>query len=580
MNYGFLIDNRKCIGCHACSTACKSENEVPLGVNRTWVKYTEKGVFPDTRRYFQVTRCNHCANPPCVHICPVTAMYQRQDGIVEFDPARCIGCKACMQACPYDAIYIDPDTHTAAKCHYCAHRVDVGLEPACVVVCPEHAILAGDLDDPSSEIARTLATQQVRVRKPEQGTQPKLFYIDAEEAAIVPGLARQDGLLWATWPDHGLGDWRVPSTGSGHGPSTGSEQGPIHIGEGRMAGALMRSAGMGMPMPPPRGSGIPMPRTGMPMSPPRGSGLPMPRETYNVPHRIPWHWQVPAYLVAKAIGAGAFIVAAVGVALGLFPASPLFTTIAAFVSLVFIGINTGLLVWDLDRPERFWTILIRPQWKSWLARGAFILIGFSIVGGLYFLSQLANPAPLRFGGYSLQFSNLLLWPGVILAILSAVYTAFLFAQAEGRDLWQSTLLPWHLFVQSVMAGAAALILASLFLGLASNGMGMPLPRALAWTFGLSLLVNLLITLGGEFGVPHASHVAAAAAHMITQGRYRNHYWGSLAFGLALPLVLTVFASARHGEAAAALAAASGLSLAGLFVYEWAFVMAPQEVPNN
>ena len=127
MNYGFLIDNRKCIGCHACSTACKSENEVPVGVNRTWVKYTEKGVFPNTRRYFQVTRCNHCANPPCVRICPVTAMYQRQDGIVEFDPTRCIGCKACMQACPYDAIYIDPDTHTAAKCHYCAHRTDVGL---------------------------------------------------------------------------------------------------------------------------------------------------------------------------------------------------------------------------------------------------------------------------------------------------------------------------------------------------------------------------------------------------------------------------------------------------------------------
>src|SRR3989304_259737 len=217
MNYGFLIDNRKCIGCHACSTACKSENEVPLGVNRTWVKYTEKGVFPDTRRYFQVTRCNHCANPPCVHICPVTAMYQRGDGIVEFDPARCIGCKACMQACPYDAIYIDPDTHTAAKCHYCAHRVDVGLEPACVVVCPEHAILAGDLDDPHSEIARAVATQQVRVRKPEQGTQPKLFYINAEEASITPTLAAQGrGLLWAPWPDHGLGGWG----------------GPLHIGEG------------------------------------------------------------------------------------------------------------------------------------------------------------------------------------------------------------------------------------------------------------------------------------------------------------------------------------------------------------
>src|SRR6476646_6379520 len=164
MNYGFLIRNDRCIGCHACSTACKSENEVPLGVNRTWVKYVETGAFPNNRRHFQVTRCNHCANQPCVRICQVSAMYQRDDGIVEFNPDACIGCKACLQACPYDAIYIDPDSGTAAKCHYCAHRTDVGLEPACVVVCPVHAILAGDLNDRNSEISRALATQRVRSR--------------------------------------------------------------------------------------------------------------------------------------------------------------------------------------------------------------------------------------------------------------------------------------------------------------------------------------------------------------------------------------------------------------------------------
>ena len=516
MNYGFVIDNRKCIGCHACSTACKSENEVPIGVYRTWVKYTEKGVFPDTRRYFQVTRCNHCANPPCVRICPVTAMYQRKDGIVEFDPARCIGCKACMQACPYDAIYIDPDSHTAAKCHYCAHRVDVGLEPACVVVCPEHAILAGDLDDPKSEISRAVATQQVRARKPEQGTQPKLFYIDAEEASIVPTLARQDsGMLWAEWPDHGQGDWR----------------GPIHIGDGNMASALVGSAAA-------------------------------PRETYNVPHKIPWHWQVPSYLTAKSIGAGAFIVAAVGVALGLLPATPLFTTIAAFVSLLFIGVNTGLLVWDLDRPDRFWTILIRPQWKSWLARGAFILVGFSGVGGLFFLGHLFSMGDL---------ANLLLWPGVVLAVLSATYTAFLFSQAEGRDLWQSTLLPWHLFVQAVMAGAAALLIAGAMAGLTLDA-----TNVLAWTFGLSLLVNLLITVGGEFAVPHASSVAAAAAYMITRGKYARWYWFSLIVGVVVPLICIPLFWGRPPL----LAITGVLSLVGLFTYEWAFVMAPQEVPNN
>ena len=186
MNYGFVIDNSKCIGCHACSTACKSENEVPLGVNRTWVKYVETGTFPNARRHFQVTRCNHCANPPCVRICPVTAMYQRVDGIVEFDPEVCIGCKACMQACPYDAIYIDPNHGTAAKCHYCAHRTDVGLEPACVVVCPVHAIISGDMDNSGSEISHVLATNRVTVRKPEQGTAPKLFYIEGNDIAMHP----------------------------------------------------------------------------------------------------------------------------------------------------------------------------------------------------------------------------------------------------------------------------------------------------------------------------------------------------------------------------------------------------------
>ncbi len=517
MNYGFLIDNRKCIGCHACSTACKSENEVPLGVNRTWVKYTEKGVFPDTKRHFQVTRCNHCADPPCVEVCPVTAMYQRDDGIVEFNPDTCIGCKACIQACPYDAVYIDPESHTAAKCHFCAHRVDVGLEPACVVVCPEHAILAGDLDDPASEIARTVAAEPVRVRKPEQGTKPKLFYIDAEETSIVPMLARQDdGMLWAQWPDHGDGDWR----------------GPIHIEDGRMAGALLRSKEEA-------------------------------RETYNVPHRIPWHWQVPAYLVAKAIGAGAFIVAAVGMALGVLPRTPLFTTVATFLSLLFIAINTGLLVWDLDRPERFFSVLIRPQWRSWLAKGAYVLVGFSAIAGVIFLLQVTAME-------SLWSSPFLVWPAVVLAVLAAVYTGFLFGQCEGRDLWQAKLLPFHMFVQSIMAGTAILLVAGMFTEISIEAL-----TALRWVFASSLLANALVTILADLAARHPTAVAAVAGRMMTHGKYSTHYWGSVFVGLVLPLATALLLPTVPMLGFAAL-----LSLGGLFAYEWAFVMAPQEVPNN
>ena len=117
-------------------------------------------------------RCNHCSDAPCVAICPTRALYRRKDGIVDFDTDRCIGCKSCMQACPYDALYIDPGENTAQKCNYCVHRVEVGLEPACVVVCPEQSIIAGDLDNPSTRIARLVATEQTFVRAPEQNTKP------------------------------------------------------------------------------------------------------------------------------------------------------------------------------------------------------------------------------------------------------------------------------------------------------------------------------------------------------------------------------------------------------------------------
>jgi Fe-S-cluster-containing dehydrogenase component len=129
-------------------------------------------------------RCNHCTDAPCVEICPTTALFKRTDGIVDFDTDRCIGCKSCMQACPYDALYIDPGENTAQKCNYCVHRVEVGIEPACVVVCPEQAIVAGDLDDPSTKIAQMVKTEQLSQRAPEQGTNPNLWYRGADEANI------------------------------------------------------------------------------------------------------------------------------------------------------------------------------------------------------------------------------------------------------------------------------------------------------------------------------------------------------------------------------------------------------------
>ena len=209
-----VLDQTRCIGCHACTTACKSENSVPLGVTRTYVKSVEVGVFPQVRRSFQVTRCNQCSDAPCVAACPTKAMYRREDGIVDFDKSICIGCKACMAACPYDAIFINPEDHSAEKCNFCAHRLDVGLEPACVSVCPTGAILVGDLADPESPVARIVQREAVTVRRAEKHTRPGVFYKGAHQATLDPLAARRpDGDLYA-WATQGGGG--AQQVGSGH----------------------------------------------------------------------------------------------------------------------------------------------------------------------------------------------------------------------------------------------------------------------------------------------------------------------------------------------------------------------------
>jgi Fe-S-cluster-containing dehydrogenase component/formate-dependent nitrite reductase membrane component NrfD len=574
MNYGFVIDNRKCIGCHACSTACKSENEVPLGVYRTWVKYVETGAYPDVRRHFQVTRCNHCANPPCVRICPVTAMYQRADGIVEFDPRVCIGCKACMQACPYDAIYIDPESHTAAKCHYCSHRVELGLEPACVVVCPEHAIIAGDMDDPNSEISRILATQKVTVRKPEQGTAPKLFYIEGNDWSLHPTATERapETFMWAdVIPLHA----RPHSNGHAHGAQNGHAVGAeAAVASGALYPTTTKTAKSGVMIREPQPQGDPV---GGPIHIGRGRMAEhMVQVAYNAQHKIPWHWPVPAYLVTKGIGAGVFMLLTLAFGLGLSPFDGAVASVSGFVSLLFIAATTGLLVYDLERPERFLSIVFRPQWKSWLTRGAFLLIGFSGIAGLWWLLETAALFNLLPAELSAALRLPLLWVGGMLAVGAAVYTAFLFGQAEGRDLWQSPLLPFHLVVQALMVGAGMLLVLDLFL---------TMPEALTqftrMVFGVALLVDLFVTLVGEFSMPHATELAARAAHEISRGRYRRYFWqGSVLLGHVAPLAFMVLTFLFAPIAPLSAALAGLCAIAGLYFFEYAFVMAPQELPNS
>ncbi|HUS00017.1 MAG TPA: 4Fe-4S dicluster domain-containing protein, partial [Pyrinomonadaceae bacterium] len=386
MNYGFIIDNRKCIGCHACTVACKAEHEVPVGVNRTWVKYIEKGSFPDTRRLFSVMRCNHCADAPCVEICPVESLFTRADGIVDFDERRCIGCKACTQACPYDAIYMHPDDHTSAKCNYCTHRVDIGLEPACVNVCPEHAIISGDMDNPSSEISRLLAREAVSVRKPEKGTNPKLFYIDGDKASLDP-TAANPGTDYM---------WSSQSSGVGH--QVGQTVGP--------SGSTNWTA-VGTPKPGGLVQIAPRKKEGQTNSPSYGA-----RRVYDAPNKgVLWGWEVSAYVWTKAIAAGAYLIPFLFM---LFNETPIrLKMVGAAISFVFLAVTGVLLVMDLGRPERFIYTLLRPQWRSWLTRGSYIITIFGAIltawWAAFFMKQFSILPTIE----SL---------GIIPAILTAVYT--------------------------------------------------------------------------------------------------------------------------------------------------------------
>lgn len=489
MKYGFIIDNRKCIGCHACTVACKQEHDLPIGVNRTWVKYVEKGEFPNTRRIFSVQRCNHCTNAPCVEICPVSALWTRKDGIVDFDGDRCIGCKACMQGCPYDAIYIHPDNMTAAKCNYCAHRVEVGLAPPCVNVCPEHAIIAGDMDDASTEISQMLSRFQVQVRKPQKGTEPNVFYIEGDAASLNPTYTTTpEGYMWSEIPK------RV-----------------YQIAPPRLEQAEMEA-----------------------------------RRVYDQgqSHQESWGWKVGAYLWTKSIAAGIPLFALV---VTLYAKALHFSLVQLLASIFFLAVTTVLLVVDLKQPKRFHYIVFRPQWKSWLTRGAFILIGFGLLLGLDLLFGFILPNE---DAYFISFCCT-----VLFAFGSAVYSAFLFWQAKGRDFWQSPLLAVHLIVMALLAGASMTAM-----------LDDSIP-AISGVITISVILNAMLIAFDLLAV-HSTEDAKIAAKAV---HHKNplFWFGAVLIGMIAPLALVMLD--KPGPAGIA-------ALLGLLAYERVWIRAGQVVP--
>ncbi len=177
-----VIDLRKCFGCHGCSVACKTQNDVPLGVWRNGVITTEKGKYPNVKRQFLPVLCNHCENTPCAKGCPTSAIVHDENGIVQQLEDRCIGCGYCIQTCPYKMRFKHPTKKVANKCNFCSERLDQGLQPACVNTCNAGARYIGDLNDPDSEVSKLIAHNPVKTLLPEQNTKPKVFYIGLDDS--------------------------------------------------------------------------------------------------------------------------------------------------------------------------------------------------------------------------------------------------------------------------------------------------------------------------------------------------------------------------------------------------------------
>ncbi len=491
--------------------ACKSEHDVPLGVNRTWVKYIETGTFPDVARKFNVMRCNQCDDAPCMTICPTSALFRSDNGVVDFQDDDCIGCKSCMNACPYDALYINPETNTAHKCNMCNHRLEQNLEPSCQVVCPTEAIIIGDLDDPTSKISQMISRNDVAVRAPEQNTKPKVYYKGADQAALDPTRTAiaNDGMIWA-------------DTTENH-PSV-----PVSIGKKPtdLDGVVARTA-------------------------------------YTTKHTPTWGQMVSGYLVTKAVAGGVMLIAALMVLLGYSDEQGSVGVMPPLVALAFLGITSALLVFDLKQPGRFYYLLTKGNWSSWLVKGAYVLMAFGLVTTIWLLGGILDSGSLL---------EILAIPAAITGLATAGYTAFLFAQCEGRDLWQTPLLLPMLLARAVTAGAATWLIADLVIDV-------PAPAAVLWA--LIGGVVAVMALSWMETVSHGSRHVELAVHEMVKGKHSSLFWGGIVFGTVIPLVLAIVALVVGAGSSGAIAIgvlAGLLALVGMFLSETAFVRAGQSVP--
>jgi Fe-S-cluster-containing dehydrogenase component len=198
MRYGMVIDLKGCVGCMACTIACKAENQTRPGIFWNIVRDQEFGEYPMVTRVFLPTPCMHCKEAPCIEVCPTGASHHREDGIVLIDDEKCIGCKYCIEACPYGARYFNGDADgyfgaeltemekigytrhklgVVEKCTFCFHLLEQGKEPACVQTCIGKARYFGDLNDPDSKVSQLIKSRHGTQLLRELGTEPSVYYL-------------------------------------------------------------------------------------------------------------------------------------------------------------------------------------------------------------------------------------------------------------------------------------------------------------------------------------------------------------------------------------------------------------------
>ncbi len=476
-------------------------------MNRCWVKTVEKGTFPDTQRFFFPVLCNQCEEAPCVKICPTSALYKRRDGIVDLNGSSCIGCRACMEACPYDQLFIDPNTHTAEKCNFCANRVENELLPACVIVCPTECRIFGDLDDPSSAVSKIVQREAFAVRKPEKGTGPKIFYLGADESVIRPEAAVR----------------------------------PLYFKEGQ----------------------VHLRPIGAPEENPETPGDP--RVDYDTPHKKPWGVDMVLYLFFKAVSTGVMMLAALNALLGGIDLRD--QVVAPVISLLFLTLTSVVLIKDLERPERFYYILTRPNWRSWLVRGTWLLMAHGALSSVWLLAAWMGWAGVL---------RVLALPAFGVALLASAYTGFLFAQGLGRDLWQGSHAAVDLVAQSGIAGAATFLIygnITLVFGFARAEIVYVL------VLMLSLFTHLTVLVFENVLSPSPTRHHELAVRTIRQGAYSYLFWlGAVAGGAALPLVFLGVGFFGFGPSLFTTMLCAVLALAGSAAWDYIWVEAGQSVP--